>query len=56
MYSPKIAPEFIPILFKIGKVHNKPMTIVVREALEQYLKLVNMDEIEKEFLIKEGSK
>ncbi len=56
MYSPKIAPEFIPILYKIGKVRNKPMTIIVQEALDQYLKLVNVPQIEKQFQIMEDSK
>ena len=53
MYSPKISPEFIPILYKIGKVQGKPMTVVVREALAHYLKVLNTEDIEKQFHTKE---
>ena len=33
MYSPKIREELIPVLYKIGKLENKPMTRVVDELL-----------------------
>lgn len=37
MYSPKIKPELIPILYTIAKEAKKPMTVVVSEIIEDYI-------------------
>ncbi len=38
MYSPKIKENYIPVLYKIAKARGMPMTHIVREALDEYLK------------------
>ena len=38
MYSPKINEKFIPKLYKLKQITGKPMTTLVTEALEMYLK------------------
>ena len=38
MYSPKIKETYIPILYKIARARRLPMTHIVREALDEYLK------------------
>jgi hypothetical protein len=35
MYSPKIAEELIPKLYKLGKEKKKPMTHIVNEILKE---------------------
>ena len=37
MYSPKINPNHIPVLYHLGKRLKKPMTRLVDEAVRQYL-------------------
>lgn len=37
MYSPKIREDLIPVLYRIGKEEQKPMTKVVDEILRGYL-------------------
>lgn len=41
VYSPKISEDLIPLIYKIGKNENKPMTKVVdvflRESIERYV-------------------
>jgi site-specific recombinase XerD len=37
MYSPKIPERFIPVLYRHAKQRGIPMTIMVAEALDQYL-------------------
>ncbi len=37
MYSPKIKETYIPILYKIARARQLPMTHIVREALDEYL-------------------
>lgn len=37
MYSPKIDENLIPILYRLKQQTKKPMTILVNEALIQYL-------------------
>ena len=39
MYSPKIREDLIPVLYRIGKAEQKPMTRVVDEILRGYLML-----------------
>lgn len=50
MYSPKVKEELIPILYKLGKIKNRPMTKLVNEAIEEYLEkhknLIKMDIIQ----------
>jgi len=38
MYSPKIKTEHIPKLYRLAKSQKRPMTHVVNEAVEKYLK------------------
>lgn len=38
MYSPKIPEKFIPRLWRLGKKRGVPMTRLVAEAIEEYLK------------------
>ncbi len=38
MYSPKIKENYIPVLYKIAKARGLPMTHIVREALDEYLR------------------
>jgi len=38
MYSPKIKETYIPVLYKIARARGMPMTHIVREALDDYLK------------------
>ncbi len=38
MYSPKIKETYIPVLYKIARARGMPMTHIVREALDEYLK------------------
>jgi hypothetical protein len=37
MYSPKIRKDYIPILYKIAKSENIPMTHLVNEIISDYL-------------------
>ena len=37
MYSPKISEQYIPTLYHLGKRVKKPMTLLVEEAISQYL-------------------
>lgn len=39
MYSPKIAEDLIPLLYRLAKAQKKPMTEVVDEILRSNLKL-----------------
>lgn len=57
MYSPKIAEELIPELYRVSKARGKPMTRVVDEILrEAILKTRNSREINFECLeVKEAS-
>lgn len=38
MYSPEIAKDLIPILYRLGKEKKKPMTVIVDEILRPALK------------------
>lgn len=38
MYSPEIAKDLIPILYKLGKEKKKPMTRIVDDILRSALK------------------
>ena len=40
MYSPKIKKEYIPTLYRLSKSKGKPMTVVVNEVIEDYIKSV----------------
>lgn len=51
MYSPKIDEKYIPLLYKLGKSKHKPMTHLVNEAVEQYLKRELADTKDLEELI-----
>lgn len=35
MYSPKIAEDLMPVLYKIGKAGGKPMTEIVNEIIRE---------------------
>ena len=48
MYSPKIEERFVPILYKHAKVRKVPMTRLVTEAIELYLKQVGSEPISPE--------
>lgn len=37
MYSPRIPEQFIPALYRLGQVRERPMTHLVAEAVERYL-------------------
>ena len=37
MYSPKIAEDLIPVLYRVGKKEGKPMTHVVDSLLRETL-------------------
>ena len=37
MYSPKIKPELVKKLYRLKLKTNKPMTVLVNEAVEKYL-------------------
>ena len=37
MYSPKINESLIPKLYHLKQIINKPMTVMVNEAIVQYL-------------------
>jgi hypothetical protein len=37
MYSPKISEEWIPILYRLAKEKNVPMTELVNGIIEEYL-------------------
>lgn len=37
MYSPKIDETLIPALYRLGKATGKPMTKLVKKAVEEYL-------------------
>lgn len=37
MYSPKIDEDLIPPLYRLGKAVGKPMTQLVKEAVQEYL-------------------
>lgn len=37
MYSPKISPDLIPILYVTAKSNKKPMTKIVDSILREYL-------------------
>jgi len=39
MYSPKLKEEHVRALYKLKQIEKKPMTRLVEEALEVYLKL-----------------
>ena len=41
MYSPKIKEIFIPQLYQLKRKTNKPMTHLVNEAVQQYLRRSN---------------
>lgn len=49
MYSPKISEQHVPLLHKIARVRQVPMTAVVDEALSLYLSQINQDEVEKKY-------
>lgn len=38
VYSPKISEKLIPTLYNLKLVTKKPMTQIVNEAIEKYLK------------------
>lgn len=44
MYSPEIAKDLIPILYRLGKEKKKPMTKIVDEILRKELeqKIIDM--------------
>ena len=44
MYSPKIKEEFIPMLYRLKLKEKRPMTMLVNEAVEIYLKNKQADE------------
>ena len=35
MYSPKIAEDLVPVLYRIGKAEGRPMTHVVNEIIRK---------------------
>lgn len=37
MYSPKIPENFIPTLHHLARLRSQPMTVVVAEAIAQYV-------------------
>ena len=50
MYSPKIKPDLIPMLYILGKEQGKPMTQIVDEILREYL---NIPKISKTYEVKQ---
>jgi len=38
MYSPKIKEDLVPVLYQIAKINKIPMTRLVNEIIEKYLK------------------
>ena len=42
MYSPKIKPDLIPMLYILGKEQGKPMTQIVDDILREYLTKIRM--------------
>lgn len=38
MYSPKVAEHFIPVLYELSKLLRQPMTTLVNQAVEDFLK------------------
>ncbi len=38
MYSPKIKPQFIPVLYRLAKDRKKPMTVIVNDMIAASLK------------------
>lgn len=43
MYSPKISPELIPILYITAKRNKKPMTKIVDSILREHLLRTSID-------------
>ncbi len=37
MYSPRVRPDLIPALYRLGRARGRPMTQLVSEAVERYL-------------------
>lgn len=37
MYSPKVNEEYIPVLYQLKQATGKPMTLLVNEAISEYL-------------------
>lgn len=44
MYSPKISPDLIPKLYRLGKAYRQPMTKVVDGILRDYLAKIEIIE------------
>ncbi|WP_168062916.1 hypothetical protein [Candidatus Manganitrophus noduliformans] len=47
MYSPEIAKDLIPILYRLGKEKKKPMTKIVDEILRSKLQPKGTEEIKE---------
>lgn len=56
MYSPKIDEKHIPVLYRIGRERNKPMTHLVNEAITEYLEKQEHPREAREFKLVRGGK
>jgi len=48
MYSPKISEKHIPILYHLGKREKNPMTLLVNEAITEYLTKMKPDKMKQQ--------
>ena len=55
MYSPKIAEKHIPVLYKIAKVKRIPMTSLVNQILEEGIRNIDLEGLEKRWVISDIS-
>ena len=55
MYSPKIAEKHIPVLYKIAKVKRIPMTSLVNQILEEGIRNIDLEGLEKRLVISDVS-
>jgi predicted transcriptional regulator len=45
MYSPRISEQFIPTLHHLARLRGQPMTVIVAEAIAQYVERQDLDPI-----------
>ena len=55
MYSPKIKDHHVKALYRLKQIVRRPMTHLVEDAIEQYLKQLNIQSI-KEMETKENER
>jgi len=48
MYQPKIRDDQVEVLYRVGQQLHKPMTHLIRQAIDEYVAKLNLNPVRRE--------